>query len=155
MFLSGLSASGQKYDYNWIIGLASSSPPEPQYTLWGPTQFEFTSDTVSWFRHFRPVDMSFWAAAASDANGKLIFYTDWVKVYDTLDSVMPNGNGLNPGYLAEEDSEYYSAYGGGSGIIIPMPGSDSLYYLFHSDWIYSDYVQEGGGDSLFFILLWT
>jgi hypothetical protein len=148
VFIS-LTTYGQKYDYTWIIGLASGVPPEPQYTLWGPSQFEFTSDTVKWFRKYRPHDMIYSSLAASDSAGQLIFYTDWVQVYDTLDSVMINGSGLNPGYLAEEDIAEYQSYGGGSGIVIPMPGCDSLYYLFHSDWVYSDYVQSGGGDSLF------
>src|SRR5207244_1600787 len=63
------------------------------------------------------------SACMSDTSGNLLFYTDGDTVWDKNDNVMPSGTGL---------------YGGGgtstqSAIILPQPGSDSLYYIFTVD----------------------
>ncbi len=58
-------------------------------------------------------------AGICDSNGNLLFYTSGKTVYNKNNAVMPNGNGLNGGYSASQSS-----------LIAPMPGSDSLFYLF-------------------------
>lgn len=58
-------------------------------------------------------------SAISDACGELLFYTDGITVWDRNHVVMPNGNGLfgNPSSTQ-------------SAIIIPLPNSNNLYYIF-------------------------
>ncbi len=59
------------------------------------------------------------SAAMSDNNGKLLFYTNGKIVQNRKHETMPNGTGL----LGELSST-------NNAVIVPMPGNDSLYYLF-------------------------
>ena len=58
-------------------------------------------------------------AIISDSTGNVLFYTDGASVWDRNGSVMPNGTGLHgyPGHTMPA-------------IIVPKPGSDSIYYIF-------------------------
>lgn len=58
-------------------------------------------------------------ATISDANGNLLFYTDGVTVWNKQHLIMVNGTGL-----AGHPSSTQSA------VIVPRPGSISLYYVF-------------------------
>lgn len=58
-------------------------------------------------------------ATICDASGSLLFYTDGITVWDRTHTQMPNGFGL----LGDPSSAQ-------SGVIIPQPGNDSIYYLF-------------------------
>ena len=58
----------------------------------------------------------------SDANGDLLFYTDGITVWDKNHNQMPNGFGL----LGDPSSTQ-------SGLIVPLPSSDTLYYVFTVD----------------------
>ncbi|HKR07154.1 MAG TPA: T9SS type A sorting domain-containing protein [Bacteroidia bacterium] len=58
-------------------------------------------------------------SSISDANGNLLFYTDGIKVWDRNHNQMPNGDSL-AGHLSSTQSA----------LIVPFPGSDSLYYIF-------------------------
>ena len=61
-------------------------------------------------------------AAISDEFGKILFYTDGISVYNRLHKKMPNGTGL-----AGDPSSTQS------GIIVPKPGSSTIYYIFTVD----------------------
>ena len=65
------------------------------------------------------VNTSEGCASIADASGNLLFYTDGIRVWDRTHSQMPNGNGL----LGDPSSAQ-------SGVIIPQPGNDSIYYVF-------------------------
>jgi gliding motility-associated-like protein len=59
------------------------------------------------------------SAVANDADGNLLFYTDGATVWNRNHSVMPNGTALNGHWSSTE-----------SALIIPEPGSATLYYIF-------------------------
>ncbi|MEP7236859.1 MAG: gliding motility-associated C-terminal domain-containing protein [Ferruginibacter sp.] len=59
------------------------------------------------------------SAAMSDNNGKLLFYTNGRILQNRKHLTMPNGAGLF-GDLSSTNNT----------VIVPMPGSDSMYYLF-------------------------
>jgi gliding motility-associated-like protein len=59
------------------------------------------------------------SAVMSDNNGKLLFYTNGIIVQNRKHETMPNGSGL----LGELSST-------NNAVIVPMPGNDSMYYLF-------------------------
>jgi len=59
------------------------------------------------------------SAAISDNEGKLLFYTDGLKVYNRKHEVMPNGQGLS-GDLSSTNNT----------VIIPSPVSNTIYYVF-------------------------
>jgi len=61
-------------------------------------------------------------ASISDNSGQLLFYTDGTNVWNKYHQLMPNGIGLKG-----DPSSSNSA------IIIPKPGSTSIYYIFTAD----------------------
>lgn len=61
-------------------------------------------------------------ASISDTCGNLLFYTDGDTVWDRNNNVMPNGTGLLGCWSSTQNS-----------LIIPLPGNDSLYYIFLTD----------------------
>lgn len=58
-------------------------------------------------------------ATISDTAGNLLFYTDGSTVYNRNHVIMTGGTGLMGNISSSQSS-----------IIVPMPGSDSLYYIF-------------------------
>ena len=69
-------------------------------------------------------------ATISDAGGNLLFYTDGINVWNKTNLLMQNGTGLF-GHPSSTQS----------GVIIPQPGNDSIYYVFTID-------TEGGSKGL-------
>jgi len=59
------------------------------------------------------------SAAISDNAGNLLFYTNGIQVWDKTNTQMPNGFGLMGNSSSTE-----------SGVVVPMPGSPNLYYVF-------------------------
>lgn len=62
------------------------------------------------------------SAAISDKNGDLLFYTNGVDIYNKQHQVMLNGNNIGGNISACQSS-----------IIVPVPGNDSIYYVFTAD----------------------
>ncbi|EAY28995.1 hypothetical protein [Microscilla marina] len=61
-------------------------------------------------------------ATICDNDGKLLFYTDGIKVWNRFHQEMPNGTGLFGDPSATQ-----------SGVIVPYPGNSDLYYIFTVD----------------------
>ncbi len=61
-------------------------------------------------------------ATICDAAGNLLFYSNGATIYNKTGAVMTNGSGM-----AGNISAYQSV------LILPLPGSDSLYYVFTAD----------------------
>jgi len=62
------------------------------------------------------------SATICNAAGELLFYTDGMKVWNKNHVVMPNGNGLLGDFSSTQ-----------SGVIIPKPESNNLFYIFTVD----------------------
>ncbi len=77
-------------------------------------------------------------SSISTTTGALRFYTDGITVYDRNHNVMPHGTGL----LGDPSSSQ-------SGIIVPHPGDDQLYYIISID----DVDPNGGVDGLNYSLV--
>lgn len=58
-------------------------------------------------------------ATISDHNGNLLFYTDGITVWNRNHKIMTNGTGL-----------YGHSSSSHSGVIVPRPGSNNIYYVF-------------------------
>ena len=69
-------------------------------------------------------------SSISDASGNLLFYTDGIKVWNRNHAVMANGSNLKGDPSSTQ-----------SGIIVPKPGSTTVYYIFT--------VDMQGGQALF------
>jgi len=77
-------------------------------------------------------------SSISTTSGSLCFYTDGITVWNRDHQVMPHGSGL----LGDPSSSQ-------SGIIVPKPGSDQLYYIFSVD----DVDPTGGVNGLHYTLV--
>jgi len=69
-------------------------------------------------------------ASISDQSGNFLFSTNGINVYDRNCAVMPNGTGLFGGLSSTQSS-----------IIVPLPNSANLYYIFTAD-------QDGGTNGI-------
>ena len=75
-------------------------------------------------------------SSASDINGNLLFYTDSYTVFDKTHNSMPNGTDLlNPD---QRSSSWQKS------VIIPKPGSETLFYVFMTEPQYSSSVGQSG-----------
>lgn len=61
-------------------------------------------------------------ASISDRSGNLLFYTDGVTVYNRNHQIMTNGSNLFGDFSSTQ-----------SAIIVPLPGSSAIYYIFTVD----------------------
>src|SRR5688572_8143282 len=61
-------------------------------------------------------------AVMNDFNGQLLFYTDGSKVWNRQHQIMSNGTGLY-GHISAANSA----------IIVPKPGSSTIFYIFTAD----------------------
>ena len=61
-------------------------------------------------------------ATISTSNGRLLFYTDGIKVWDSTHTVMPNGTGLRGNSSSTQ-----------SAVVVPRPDSANRYYVFTVD----------------------
>ncbi|MGA2297981.1 MAG: choice-of-anchor D domain-containing protein [FCB group bacterium] len=61
-------------------------------------------------------------SSVSDTNGKILFYTSGIRIYNKNHQIMPNGN-----WLTGHSSSTQSA------LIVPMPGDVNKYYVFTSE----------------------
>lgn len=108
-FLQAQVCLGQKQTYNWYFGeyMGINFDSDPVRVL--------TDGQISTLEG---------CATISDGDGNLLFYTDGRTVYNRKHQIMPNGTGLKGNYSTTQ-----------SAIIIPKPGSETIYYIFTADQI--------------------
>ena len=71
----------------------------------------------------------------STADGSLQFYTDGKVVYTRNHQIMPNGEGLMGSVSSTQ-----------SALVVPKPGSNTIYYIFTADDVRSYQTNDGDGD---------
>jgi gliding motility-associated-like protein len=98
-----ISAFSQR-SANWFFGFNAGIKFTPSGIINQPASAILTDEGCS---------------SLSDTAGNLLFYTDGISVWNKNHLVMVNGSGL----LGNSSSSQ-------SSIVVPMPGSDSLYYIF-------------------------
>jgi hypothetical protein len=117
----------QKRDNVWLLGQDSDSS-----IIYSGTMIDFETEPPDVYYEFRDVVFLQTNASICDTAGNLLFYTNGAFVSNYLNQVMENGEGLNPG--AHSDDREGRGYILDQGaIILPVPESDSLYYLLHKD----------------------
>ena len=118
---------GQQNDYYWPLGYASYSPSP----LAGGMSLTFPNNVAQLDTHSRPMWFMYTNATISNDTGQLLFYTNGVYIANALDDTMMNGSGLNPSWYTNSFSNTGLRIPQAA-LIIPKPGDDSLFYLFHS-----------------------
>ena len=74
------------------------------------------------------------SATISDFNGGLLFYCDGQAIYNRLNQIMPNGGGLNGGFLNQS----------GGTMIIPFGDTSNKYHVFNSQGLVLGMASELG-----------
>ena len=120
------NANAQKQDYYWVIGYGS----HPGSTMSGGTDIDFNYSPPDTSYVFRAMNIGYNCASICDKDGNLLFYTNGCYIAGADNLPILNGDGLNPGIVANEYCEYGYLTPQGS-MFIPSPGSNYLYYLFH------------------------
>ena len=120
-----------KHDYVLLNGDdGTSSDPDPNF---GINMLDFNNGELNITRDYhRDSDFYLMDASISNADGELLFYTNGCKVFQADGEVMENGSGLNPGvaYDLGQCPNHGHPISNGA-LILPLPGSDSLFYIFH------------------------
>jgi Secretion system C-terminal sorting domain len=126
LLTSALQAQ-DKYDYIWLFGYGSNT----QDSTFGGTDINFNNNPATLDYVFREPDIGTNNASICDAEGNLLFYTNGCFIADASHQIMMNGDTINPGIVYDEwcDNSTYPTVQ--DCFILPKPGSDSLYYLFH------------------------
>lgn len=116
------SCFGQGLNNIWIMGYSGSGS--------GYAILNFDSIPVS-VQHPNLLNISFQEAFAGISNklGKLLFYTNGIKINNSLNQTMLNGSGLNPGPYAS--NSLYGMTIPQAQIVIPAPNDTNKYYLIH------------------------
>lgn len=93
---------------------------------------DFRNDTIS-FHYLSDTIPAFLSTAnICDKNGNFLFFTNGIYVRDRFGNKMPNGDSLS-----FNNQEYYAAVttsgapNDQSVMILPKPGSSTIYYIFH------------------------
>jgi hypothetical protein len=132
-----VAGAAQKHDYIWLQGYDSDAgEPGVEASI---LDFNFSPVKVDSIRTGGGFFVS--STSIADQEGVLQFYTDGCDIYNTVHQVMENGDSINPGAVHQlqcEEIGYGYTAGRQSSLILPMPGSDSLYYLFHKRIIYQE-----------------
>ncbi|MGQ0739746.1 MAG: PKD domain-containing protein [Bacteroidota bacterium] len=107
-------SSGAQYDNNWYFGRKAGL----NFSITGPQVLANSAMTSSEA-----------AAAISDEDGNLLFYTSGVEVFNRNHQLMLNGDNLGGNISACQMS------------IVPHPGNPDLFYIFTADAIEDDFIN--------------
>lgn len=115
-----------------FIGQLSYSQNFANNWLFGNFGLEFQDDTVIIRKDYALHEIR-GEGIISDKNGDLLFYTDGFNIWNKNHGLMPNGTNI----LSPVGSPFIH-----ESIVIPKPGSNSLYYVFTVD-AYAGQVASG------------
>ena len=145
---------GQPYkdalrDSKWVFGYSI----DDSTSVSGNMLIDFLADTMQISTLYTDMNIMETNASICDTLGALLFYTNGAEVRDRSHSLMAGWDTLNPGLTVEEFFEYGYRPPQGT-LILPQPGNDSLYYLFHSSYNYfTQFPEIVIGDYLYYTLI--
>jgi hypothetical protein len=139
LFAGNTASQAQKYDYNWMAGYGSTLGFDSNYLHWfGTSKLDFRQTPVAVNRDSLRINFGASNSTISDKDGNLLFYCNGVRVHNSIDEKMENGDSLSV-----RDSSYYllhfqsSAFNLGLPLVqyhiaLPNPIDDNLFELFYS-----------------------
>lgn len=129
-------AQNQGITNNWILGYGS---------YWGAPNGHTTMDFYSGVPVINSdsleMDLNRCAATISDAAGNLLFYTNGYHIADATHDTMNNGNNISPSGWSTLQPEGLNVPQ--ACLILPVPDSAGMYYLFHSTLDNAPYYNRG------------
>jgi hypothetical protein len=128
-------STDSKRDHIWLMGF-DGDIPNPSL---GGTVINFNENPTE--LHEEDLFLNFRHSNASicDENGELLFYSNGIHIANKNHELMAGGQGLSPGWLSSlqsEDGMVVPQYL----LILPKPGSDSLYFVLHGLGEYDDWI---------------
>ena len=116
----------QKHDNIWVLGYYGQNP----HPILGGMIISFNETLPMISDVDTGMDLDFTNASISDAEGNLLFYTNGIYIADATHEVMENGDSINDAGLTYQYTETGLPVPQGV-LVLPAPGNDNLYYLFH------------------------
>ncbi len=132
LFFTLMVHAQYKFDYIWLMG----DPTDNPNSNGGVNVFDFNGDTLSINKQQKGLRLFLTNASISNHEGELLFYTNGCNINNAQHNLMQNGGGLNPGfaYLSGNCPDYGNTIPKGI-LVLPLPNSDSKYYVFHQSLI--------------------
>ncbi len=150
--LSSLFLSAQKEDYIWIVGNQNQTFD----TTYGGAIIDFNFHPPRATYHFREQNMYTTNSSICDSAGNLLFFTNGCEIAGADDITLDNGNNINPGTSHTLWCETYDdGYSGGpaNSIILPVPDSSGLFYLFHKRFVLYSNPPDAIIDKLYYTII--
>ena len=116
---------GQGINNLWMMG--SENPNFPPF---GGVNIDFTSGTPNITSVSREMNFSSTSVNITDSTGNLLFCSNGVYIANANGDTMVNGSRLSPSYYTDVTG-WDGMFVAQAALIIPKPGSNSNYYLFH------------------------
>lgn len=143
------SLTAQKHDYVWVTG----DDNQLIDTTYGGSTIDFNFNPVKAYYNYRELNMFVCNSSICDTAGNLMFYTNGCDIAGADDEIIENGETINPGEVHQlkcdqENSGYAAGYQ--STLILPVPDSINLYYLFHKRTIITNNPFDIKIDKLFY-----
>jgi hypothetical protein len=125
-----LTLFAQKHDYIWIMG----DDNQLLDSTYGGSLINFNFNPVKSAYNYRKQNMYTTNSSICDTDGNLLFFTNGCEITGADDETLDNGENINPGNAhILWCINYNDGYAGGpqNSIILPMPDSSGIYYVFH------------------------
>jgi hypothetical protein len=142
----------QKHDYIWVSGDSN----DPAITTHGGIIIDFNQNPINAYYNYRKLNMFVCNASICDTSGNLVAYTNGCDIAGADDEIILNGENINPGYVhnlkCDQENDGYSS-GIQSAVILPLPDTVNIYYLFHKRIVYASNPFDVITDALFFSII--
>ena len=144
---SAVKGFGQKTDYTWLTGYESYAGYDTVYQHWfGISKFDFNQPNVAITRDSLGINFDSSNSTISDSNGNVLFYCNGVRINNSFDQLMVNGDSLSEGYFL--NVLYTTAYQLGIPypqyhLVLANPNDAGKYDIFH---LYVDTFAGGNAD---------
>jgi hypothetical protein len=125
LFFFRLNSFGQGVSNVWLLGYSSSNGRPC-----GGSRIDFVAGYPDTSYEYRNMNFRDCNASICNYSGNLLFYTNGVYIANSLGDTMVNGSGLNPSNYTSNFAQVGLRIPQGD-LIIPFPGTDSIYYLIH------------------------
>nr|MBK9651764.1 T9SS type A sorting domain-containing protein [Bacteroidota bacterium] len=116
---------------------------------WNGTQMNLFNGDTSIVYHERKMPFNFTLANISDSSGNMLFYSNGISVANKMDSIMVNGDSLNPSANTTAWIDDGMPIPQGN-IIIPFPNKPNQYLLFHETFVWHKTLPWSVAPELFY-----
>ncbi|MCC7467215.1 MAG: T9SS type A sorting domain-containing protein [Saprospiraceae bacterium] len=133
----GIIIGQNRLDNSWVVNFKNI----------GGQLLTFTGDSLNIQEIMAPNVNTYEALACiSDSFGNLLFYTNNCTIFDKNHQIMEGGEGMNPGQIQTYwcTVNPFANPNDNSVIILPQPGTQQVYQVFHWDYEAFNVGQPGG-----------